>query len=1531
MTQPSIEGFRLSPQQRRLWSLQSGAAGRESFTVHCALRVSGALEARSLRQAIEGVVARHEILRTTFQLVSGRKLPVQVIGEEGSGEGGFLLTECEPSGALPRELLARLAAEPFDPAAPPVLRCRLVRPSDAESLLLLSLPALCCDPASLLLLMAEISHAYATPAPAAEQAPVDPPVQYADLAEWQNELLEGEETEAGRSFWRRLDLSRMVTRLPVEATPVGERAFSPRAVPIPLRAGAGGALSALAEQASVTPAAVLLAAWQTFLGRLAGAPEVVVGTTLDGRKFTELASAVGPLARTLPVLVVLGGEPSFLEVVRRAGQALDEAHQWQEYFAWELLDPKPDGLRPGVPRFPFLFELLPVPARLEFAGFAAHLEELAGWTDAGALKLTARLDEEGRLAAQLHFDPEHFANDMAARLAGGFAALLEAALAVPEGRAGELEILAPEERLLLADVNRTATPFPEELCLHELIAEQAERTPDRVAVMAEDRELTFAELEDRAERLAWHLVSLGVGADVRVGICLERSADQVIALLAVLKAGGAYIPLDPDYPRDRLQFMVEDAAAPVLLSRSSLRGLVAGSPARIVEIDALADLPRHGGRRLGRRALPSSLAYVLYTSGSTGRPKGVMITHRSLVNHMVWMREAFPLGADDRVLQRTPFSFDASVWEFYAPLVSGAQLVLDRPGNRLDADFLIRLIAEKRVTALQVVPSMLRLLLAHDELAACKDLRRVFVGGEALRPDLVARFFATLGASLVNLYGPTETTIECVTWVLRREDAVVPIGRPISNTSIRVLDRQLQPVPVGAPGELYVAGAGLARGYLGRPALTAESFLPDFWDAEPGSRMYKTGDLVRLLPEGVLEYLGRVNDQVKLRGFRIELGEIGAVLAQHPGIEQALAVVREDVPGEQRLVAYWVSRDAEPPRVGELRSFLGERLPEHMVPASFVRLKAFPLAPNGKVDRRQLPLPSSTRPDLGQEYVAPREPDEELLTAIWSEVLGIDEIGVRDNFLSLGADSIRSVRVVALAHERGLRLSLQQIFQHQTIEELAEALRQADGRDQTRWTEPFSLIYPEDRAKLPADVVDAYPLSSLQAGMLYHMQVDPAAPAYHNVTGFLLRARFDPTAFQRAVDRVVERHDVLRTSFDMTSYSEPLQLVHPHARLETVVEDLRALPRPQQDAIVDALVQREKNTPFDLSRPPLLRFFVHRLDETTFWFTLTECHSILDGWSLTSILREVFDAHFRLMDGEELSVEQPFTVTFRDFIHQERRAQQSTAHRSFWEEQLEGAKLLRLPRTVGTRSATAKPVANLPVPLGAQLSEELIHLARSAAVPIKSVCLAAHLKFLSLVTGEVDILTGLPTNGRPEHRDGERIRGLFINTVPFRVNVGEGSWLDLVKETFKVERRLLPYRQYPLSAMRRNWDEEPLFEVLFSFVHFHHLDQMARQGDLEFLDEFKGWEATNFTLLVGFNRHPPSFDLKMRLYYLPAELTEEQVVGYRECFLRIFRAMVSDPGAPHLALDLGESLAPQMSSLLREAIHVGELDQDFSF
>jgi len=614
----------------------------------------------------------------------------------------------------------------------------------------------------------------------------------------------------------------------------------------------------------------------------------------------------------------------------------------------------------------------------------------------------------------------------------------------PDGPTNGQMLTAAERRQVLEEWNATAADYPAGGCLHELFEAQAARTPDAAAVAFGGERLTYRELDERANRLAHHLRALGVGPEVLVGVCLERSLEMVVGLLGVLKAGGAYVPLDPAYPAERLAFMLADARAPILLTQAALVERVSASAARVVCLDsdwpAIARRPAAG---LGRRAAPANLAYVIYTSGSTGRPKGVMNTHGGIVNRLLWMQEAYGLGPSDRVLQKTPFSFDVSVWEFFWPLLAGAELVVARSGGHRDPQYLAELIAGQEITTLHFVPAMLRSFLESGGARYCASVRRVFCSGEALPHDLLTHFFAQSAAELHNLYGPTEAAVDVTYWACDPAYGAgkVPIGRPIANARVYVLDRRLQPVPVGVAGELHIAGAGVARGYLGRPDLTAERFIPDPFAAEPGGRLYKTGDLVRYLADGNLEFLGRLDDQVKIRGFRVEPGEVEAALARHPAVREGAVAVREGAAGEKRLVAYLVPRQPSSPAVGEVWRALRRQLPEHMIPAAFVVLEALPLTPSGKIDRRALPAPDSARPELGAAYLAPRTPLEETLAEIWSRSLGLERVGIRDNFFELGGHSLLATRIVARIRQAlQIEVPLRTFFEAPSIAELSDAL-----------------------------------------------------------------------------------------------------------------------------------------------------------------------------------------------------------------------------------------------------------------------------------------------------------------------------------------------------------------------------------------------------------------------------------------------------------------------------------------------------------
>jgi amino acid adenylation domain-containing protein len=598
---------------------------------------------------------------------------------------------------------------------------------------------------------------------------------------------------------------------------------------------------------------------------------------------------------------------------------------------------------------------------------------------------------------------------------------------------------------VLVQFNDTRVDYPEHVCLHQLFEAQVLRMPDRVAVVYEGTRLTYAELNLRANQLAHHLRALGVGPEVSVGVYMERSLEMVVALYAILKAGGAYVPLDPEYPRERIAFMLEDAQAPVLLTQKHLLLELPAHGPEVVCLDT--DWPEIEGMATHN---PSSgvtaenLAYVIFTSGTTGRPKGVMNCHRGICNRLLWMQDAYQLTEEDCIVQKTPFSFDVSVWEFFWPLLFGARLVVARPGGHKDSSYLVNLIVEHRVTTIHFVPSMLQLFLDDRAVGSCQSLKRVICSGEALPHDLQERFFTRLDAELHNLYGPTEAAVDVTYWACEQGSSLdfVPIGRPVANTQIYILDDKMEPVPVGESGELHIGGVQVARGYINRPELTEERFIPDPFSDQLGARLYRTGDLASYLPTGAIKFLGRIDHQVKIRGNRIELGEIESVLGGHPAVKQAVVLAREDEPGEKRLVAYVVANPGQIPDTGQLRLHLLEKLPDYMIPSAFVVLDEMPLSPNGKVDRRALPKPSNKRPELGQAYVAPRNELERYLASIWCDIIQLDRVGIHDRFFELGGTSLQAARFInRLQQELNENIYIVSVFEAPTIAEYAAFLQ----------------------------------------------------------------------------------------------------------------------------------------------------------------------------------------------------------------------------------------------------------------------------------------------------------------------------------------------------------------------------------------------------------------------------------------------------------------------------------------------------------
>ncbi len=1067
-----VEGFRLSPQQRRVWSL-SDRGMRPWARAWCVLMLEGELSTESLRRAIERVVARQEILRTTFQRRSGSS-PFQVVAEDV--EAAWRLTEgLETPGADPhphlhplaaaQELVRQEAATPFDVARGPLLRLRLSRLSSSRHLLLFTVPALCADRKGLYSIARQLAAEYAGDAPGRDR---EGTIQYADFSEWQNELLESDDEPArtARTHWSGRFLA--TGALPfdgMEDVPGGMGRSE-----LDLNGELLAAIEAHCRAEGFSPGDFLLTCWQALLWRTTGETEVLVRDVHDGRKLDDLKEAVGLFARALPLGASFEGNPSFDEAARRTAQARAQNEEWQEYFGKKEDFEAVSAGRNRSPVFEFFQRpRLPDSGGVSFRILAdfARVDDAPLWLDCAS--------ESDRVRISCSVDPEILPSRTGDRLLAHLEPLIAAAAKNPRARTGELPILtARERRRILIDWNQTAAPFPRSRCIHELIEERVSRGPDAAALVFGGERLTYGELNDRANELAWRLIERGVDRGARVGVALVRSADGIVALLAILKSGGAYVPLNPQHPAARLTLQLAQSGSRIVITEAKWLEKFAEFSGETICLDREQDRPApRKTRNPERRAEPADLAYVMYTSGSTGIPKGVGVRHESLVNYAHFVVRDL-LGIDPIVDHPLTFatvstiSADLGNTSIFPSLLSGGCLHVVGYETAIEGNRFAEYVSENPIDVLKIVPSHLAALLSSGGGRDMLPGRFLILGGEALTWDLVDRI-TRLGGScqIINHYGPTETTVGSLVLRLRPGQTsgpsrTVPIGRPIANTQIYVLDAANEPVPVGVPGELFIGGVGLAEGYCNHPAETAARFVRHPHSEEPEARLYRTGDRGRFLADGSLEFLGRCDDQVKIRGFRIEPGEVRAVIAAHPAVSETFVLAREDSPAEPRLVAYVVAGRNADLSSEELRDWARERLPDYMVPSAFVPMKALPLTANGKIDRRALPSPEEARPE--RAYTAPRTPVEGAVAAIWSEVLRIERVGRDDNFFDLGGNSLLVTQAVWRMRRTFEReLPIRWLFEFPTVAQLAARIQEAQQEEISHILDDLERL-PDEKA-----------------------------------------------------------------------------------------------------------------------------------------------------------------------------------------------------------------------------------------------------------------------------------------------------------------------------------------------------------------------------------------------------------------------------------------------------------------------------------
>ncbi|WP_017654190.1 non-ribosomal peptide synthetase [Fortiea contorta] len=1469
------EAIPLSFPQQRLWFLDQMEGSSANYNMAAAVKIKGNLQVGMLERTIAEIVQRHEILRTTFNTVDGNA--VQIIAPSVTVKLPVINLQTLPVGERFAQV-ERLAVEeqikPFDLTQDSLLRVTLLHVADESYVLLVTMHHIISDGWSMGVFIQEFTSLYTA---FAENKPSSLPklsIQYADFAHWHRQHLQGEVLENQLNYWRQqLADAPPILELPTDRPRPSVQTFQGQTLNFALNQNLTKQLNILSQKSGTTMFMTLMTAFVTLLGRYSNQSDIVIGSPIANRDRQETYPLIGLFVNTLVLRTDLSGNPSFAELLQRVRQVALDAYAHQDMPLERLMEAlQPERSLSHMPLFQVAFAMQNTPmGELKLPDLCLKLLKIENRTAKFDLTLSIQ-ETETELLGEWEFNTDLFDTATITRIARNYQTLLENIIANPQQPINELSILTPKEQhQLLVEWNNTQTEYPQDKCIHQLIEEWAEKTPDAIAVVFENQQLTYRQLNERANQLANHLQNLGVKPNTLVGICVERSLEMIIGLLAILKADGAYLPLDPNYPTERLAFMLEDSQLPILLTQQRLIEKLPPHQAITIYLDAEPSFPlcvfaRHfpqrgepphgSGLPLRETNHPTKphhdLAYIIYTSGSTGKPKGVMVPHTGLTNLAKAQIQTFKIDTSSRILQFASFSFDASISEIIMTLGAGARLYLATKESLLPGASLIQLLQNYSITHITLPPTALAVL-PPDQLPA---LQTIIVAGEACPPDLVTRW--SIGRQFFNAYGPTEATVCATIAQCDNTTNKPPIGRPITNTQIYLLDQNLQPVPIGVPGELHIGGIGLAQGYLNRPELTQEKFIPHPFHNQPGARLYKTGDLARYLPDGNIEYLGRIDHQVKLRGFRVELGEIEALLSQHPAVNQNLVIVREDIPGSQRLVAYIVPNPDQTPTVSDLRAFLKARLPEYMVPSAFILLDTLPLTPNGKVDRRALPTPES-RQELGVNFVAPRTPQESKLVAIWAEVLRLPQVGIHDNFFEIGGDSILSLQIIARANQAGMQLNVKQLFQHQTISELAAVA----GTTQT--------IQAEQGL-----VTGSSPLTPIQQ---WFFAQNLPEPAYFNQSVLLeVPQDLKPDVLQSALQQLLQHHDALRLRF----VKKDVNWTQTHGDADVSVPltcvDLSQIAPQQQQTILETHANNLQAS-LNLSQT-LMQAALFNCGEQPARLLLIIHHLVVDGVSWRILVEDLFHAYQQINRGEKIQLPAK-TSSFKEWSQRLSEYSNSDAlatELDFWLEQ--ASEFTPLPveyQQYNQEANTVASSAKVAVSLGEELTRALLQEVPAVYnTQINDVLLTALVQTFAQWTGESSLLVDLEGHGREElfpDIDLSRTVGWFTALFPMKLTLDGGELKSIKEQVRACQKRginygILRYLSQD-TTIRQKLETAPQAQVSFNYLG--QFDQeLSESGSWKIAQESAGTEQSisgDRTHLIEVNASIASGKLQLNWTY----------------------------------------------------------------
>lgn len=1508
----------LSFAQQRLWFLDQMEPNSSVYNVPIAYRLKGPLVVDALERSLNEIVRRHELLRTTFSFSGGRPVqriaPTLTIALPVTDLSG--LSEADAEAEVER-LARQEAGRGFDLERGPVVRGALVRVGLDHHIFLLTIHHIACDGWSLGVLFRELTILYEAFCKG-EPSPLEqPPIQYSDFARWQRDWLEGEVLHCQLNYWRKQLENVKTLQLPTDRPRPAMQSYRGASQSIVLSSELSGQLKALSRQQGVTLFMTLLAGFQTLLHRYTGQDDIAVGSPIANRTRVEIEGLIGFFVNTLVLRTDLSGRPKFTDLLARVREISLEAYAHQDLPFERLVEEiKPERNLGNSPLFQVMFVFQNAPTSpLFLKALTANPLTVSGETAKFDMLLTMSDAPEG-LAAAVQYNTDLFDASTIGRMLSHLETLLKGIVADPACRISDLPLMAPAERhQVLREWNDTRSDVPQAISVHELFQAQAAKTPDRIAVTFGGEQLSYRVLNRRANQLASLLQKRGVGPGSTVGIYTNRSMETIIGLLAILKAGGTYVPLDPAYPTERLSFMLKDARISTLIAHTRLlQGLPRHGTAVLCLEEVCEEMRRENGENLENRTTGEDLVYLIYTSGSTGAPKAVAMRHHSLCNLITWQITNFKWCQPARTLQFASLGFDVSFQEIFSTLCSGGTLVLISEELRSDATSLARFLQDELVERV-FLPYVALQQLADAVVrqgGVPQSLREIITAGEPLQITAeIAKLFAMLrNCTLENQYGPSETHV--VTRYRVRDHAsgwppLPPIGRPIANVRIHILDPNLNPVPIGIPGELHIGGVGLARGYFNRGDLTAEKFIPDPFDDGAGARLYKTGDRARYLPDGNIEFLGRVDDQVKVRGFRVEPKEIETVLGQHPAVREAV-VAAEGMGADRRLIAYVVAAPTAALSARYVKAFLKQKLPEYMVPSSVVFLNALPLTVNGKVDRRSLPGPTASSAQSDANFSAARTATEEIVMAIWADLLKLERIDIHDNFFDLGGHSLLATRVVSRVRELfKIDLSLRSFVDDPTIARLAERIEKCR-------TEQLGA---PDLSILPFPRGGELPLSYAQERLWFLDQLEPGSAAYNLSSAWRIRGSLDMAALERSLHELLRRHEALRTTFPSFD-GRPIQMVAAEVTLSFSVIDLGHLGQAAREEEARRLAGEEAHRPFDLAHGPLFRASLIRFGKEDHDLLLTMHHIVSDGWSMGVLYRELA-LLYQAFSGRDSSPLADLPLQYADFAVWQRawlQGETLEAQLSYWKAELTGAPpVLNLPTDSPRSTSRNSQAIPLPLTLSRELSQRLRQLSGREGATLFMTLLAAFQTLLHRHTGQEDIVVGAPIANR-NRIEIEGLIGFFVNTLPLRSKLSGGlTFRELLAQVKECAFGAYAHQDLPFEKLveemhpERSLTHTPLVQILFNMLNQENSNLDLPGLTIERVSPSSVESKFDLTLYV----RQQDDDLGLTLVYRSDLFSEGRMQSLLEQYRHLLEQIVAAPDKPIGAYSL---VTPESRPLL---------------